>query len=158
MQQSSTSRNELYKDMCKWMVYGNIPWFKLQMPEFQSFLKKCCKQHISDQSTLRKHYLPICYEETLENIRGNTGDAFMQVAVYKTMDSVGCFIENLVAGKLDTEVPSNPHLICSKVLHHTNHFTVARSVNDGLKTLWSTRVHEEKVLFCIQMLRHTSIC
>jgi hypothetical protein len=24
--------------------------------------------------------------------------------------------------------------------------------------LWSTRVHEEKVLFCIQMLRHTSIC
>jgi hypothetical protein len=44
------------------------------------------------------------------------------------MHSVGRFIVNLVAGKLDTEVPSNLHLICFKVLHHTNHSRV-----DGLK-------------------------
>jgi hypothetical protein len=56
------------------MVFANIPWFKLQMPKFWSFLEKYCKQHIPDQSTLWKHYLPICYEDTLENIRGNTGD------------------------------------------------------------------------------------
>jgi hypothetical protein len=82
------------------------------MPKFQYFLEMYCKQHIPDQSTLQKHYLPICYEETLENINGNIGDASIQVAVDKTMESVGCFIENLVAGKLDTEVPFNPHLIC----------------------------------------------
>jgi hypothetical protein len=57
-----------------------------------------------------------------------------------------CFIANLVAGKLDIEVSSNPHLICSRVLCHTNHSTVARFVNDGLRVLWSNRVHEEKVL------------
>jgi hypothetical protein len=55
-------------------------------------------------------------------------------------------IAKLVAGKLDTEVPSSPHLICSKVLHHTNYSTVSRFVNDGLKMLWPTGVHEEKVL------------
>jgi hypothetical protein len=49
------------------------PWFKLQIPEFRSFLEKYCKQHIPDQSKLRKHYLPICCEETLENIRGKIG-------------------------------------------------------------------------------------
>jgi hypothetical protein len=65
-----------------------------------------------DQSTLRKHYLPICYEETMENIGGNTGDAFIWVD--ETTDPMGCFIENLVADNLDTEVPSNSHLICSK--------------------------------------------
>jgi hypothetical protein len=59
------------------MVSMNIPWFKLQMPESWSFLEKYCKQHIPDQSTLQKHNLPICYEETLENIRGNIGDAFI---------------------------------------------------------------------------------
>jgi hypothetical protein len=51
------------------------------------------------------------------------------VAVDETTDSVNRFITNCVAGKLDIEVPSNPHLICSKVLHHTNHSTVARFVS-----------------------------
>jgi hypothetical protein len=49
-------------------------------------------------------------------------------------------------GELDVEVPCNPHLICSKVLHHTNHSTAARFVNDGLKVLWPAGVHEKKVL------------
>jgi hypothetical protein len=48
--------------MCNWMVSANISRFKLQMPKFRSFLEKRCKQ--PGQSTLRKHYLPICYEET----------------------------------------------------------------------------------------------
>jgi hypothetical protein len=51
-----------------------------------------------------------------------------------------------VAGKLYPEVPSNPHSICSKVLHRTIHSTVERFVNDGLKVLWLAGVHEEKVL------------
>jgi hypothetical protein len=71
IQQSSASRNKFFKDMCNWMVSVNIPWFKLQMPKFRSFWGKYYKQHIPDQLTLRKHYLLICYEETLENIRGN---------------------------------------------------------------------------------------
>jgi hypothetical protein len=58
----------------------------------------------------------------------------------------GRFIANLVAGKSDTEVPSNPHLICSKVLRHTNHSTVARFVNDGPKLLWPAIIQEETVL------------
>jgi hypothetical protein len=32
------------------------------------------------------------------------------------------------------------------VLEHTNHSTVARFVNDGLKVLWPQSVQEEKVL------------
>jgi hypothetical protein len=56
------------------------------------------------------------------------------------------FITNLVAGKLHIEVSSNPRLIYSKVLDHTNHFTLARFVNDGRKMLWPTRIHEEKAL------------
>jgi hypothetical protein len=62
------------------------------------------------------------------------------------MDSMAHFIVNLVAGKLHIEVPSNLHLNCLKVLHHTNHSTLARFVNDGFKVLWPTGVHEEKVL------------
>jgi hypothetical protein len=105
------------------------------MPKFWSFLKKYCKQHIPDQSTFRKHYLLIYYEETLENTGGNIGDSFIWVFVDETTDSVGRFTANLVAGKLDIKVPSNPHLICSKVLHHANHSTIARFVYDGHKSV-----------------------
>jgi hypothetical protein len=53
----------------------------------------------------------------------------------------------LVAGKLGIEDPSNTHLICSNVMHHTNHFNFARFVNDALKVLLPTSgVHDEKVL------------
>jgi hypothetical protein len=114
------------------------------MPEFWSFLEKHCKQHTPDQSTIQKHYLPICYEETLENIKGNIGDAVIWVAADEK-NSVGCFIKNLVAGKLVTSVPSNPRLICSEVLHHIDHSTVARFVNDGLGVSWPTEAHKEKV-------------
>jgi hypothetical protein len=68
------------------------------------------------------------------------------LAVDETTHSVGRFIANLVAGKLYNEVPSNPHLISSKVLHHTNYSTAARFVNDGLTALWPIGVHKEKVL------------
>jgi hypothetical protein len=59
---------------------------------------------------------------------------------------MGKFISNLVAGKLDNKVASNQYFICCKVLDHTNHFTVARSVNDGLTILWLTGVQEGKTL------------
>jgi hypothetical protein len=73
--------------MCNWMVSANIPWFKLQMAEFRSFLEKYCKQHIPHQSTLGKHYLPTCYKETLENIRRYIGDAVVWLPVDETMES-----------------------------------------------------------------------
>jgi hypothetical protein len=83
----------------------------------------------------------------VENIRGNIGDAFIRVSVVETADSMGRFITNLMAGKLNIEIPSNPHFICSEVLHHINHSTVARFVNDGLEVLWPPGVYEKKVLF-----------
>jgi hypothetical protein len=52
-----------------------------------------------------------------------------------------------MAEVLDIEVSSTPHLICSKVLLHISHSTVARFANDGFKLLWPAGVHEEKVLF-----------
>jgi hypothetical protein len=66
--------------------------------------------------------------------------------VDEKIDPVGRFIANFLAVKLDIEVPSNPHLIFFKVLHHTNHSTAARFVNDVLKMLWYIRVHEKVLI------------
>ena len=55
-------------------------------------------------------------------------------------------IASLVVGKLDPETPSTPHLIFSRLLQQTNHATIARFVNDGLKVLWPEGIQAEKVL------------
>jgi hypothetical protein len=63
----------------------------------------------------------------------------LEVPLYRLLwpkqriDYVGCFIANLMAGKLDIKVPSDPHLICSKVLNHANQSTVARFQNGEIK-------------------------
>jgi hypothetical protein len=48
----------------------------------------------------------------------------------QNMTSMDCFLANLVAGKLNTEVLSNPYLMSSEVLDHINHSTLIRFVND----------------------------
>jgi hypothetical protein len=68
------------------------------------------------------------------------------VTVDEAMDFMSCLNMSLVAVKLDIEVLSNSHMICFKVLAHTDHSTVARFVRDGLKVLRTTGVHGEKVL------------
>jgi hypothetical protein len=74
---------------------------------------------------------------------GNIGGAFIWIVVDETTDSVDPFFANLLAGKLDFEVPSNPHLACYKVLYHVHNSTVARFMNERLKLLWPTGIHGE---------------
>lgn len=146
MQQSLSGRNAFFQDLCRAMVAANIPWYKLQVPEFRSFLQKYCGQQIPDESTLRKNYLHFCYEDALSSVRNYIGNYHVWIAVDETTDVTGRYIANLVVGKLDPDEPSKPFLICSKVLERTNHATVARFVNDGMKVLWPDGVQEEKVL------------
>lgn len=145
-QQSSSSNSEFYKDMALAMIAANVPWYKLQVPQFKSFLEKYFKRNIPDESTLRKNYLNVCYIETLEKIRADIGDSYIWIGVDETTDAVGCYIANLIVGKLDSENPAKPYLIYCKPLEQTNHSTVARFINDGLKVLWPNGVKEEKVL------------
>jgi hypothetical protein len=49
-------------DLCAALVVPNIPWNKLQIPEFKNFLEKYTVKHIPDESTLKKNYLGPCYD------------------------------------------------------------------------------------------------
>ena len=71
--------------------------------------------------------------------------SYTHLDVYKRQ-AVGRYIANFIVGKLDSENPAKPYLIYCKPLDQTNHSTVARFINDGLKVLWPNGVKEEKVL------------
>jgi hypothetical protein len=143
MQQESGIRNEFFKDLCHAVVAADTPWYKFQVPKFLSFFEKYCKKQVPDESTLRKNYLHACYQETIVNIREEIGESYIWVAVDETTDVLGRFVANLILGKLDPEALSKSFFILSKVPEHTDHSTVARFVNDGLKVLWPESVQEE---------------
>jgi hypothetical protein len=105
---------------------------------------------IPDESTLRKNDLDACYQETIFNIREEIGDSYIWVALDETTDVLGCFVAKLIVGKLDPEAPCRSFQIFSKVLEQTNHSTVARFVNNGLKILRPQVYRRKRCLCCIQ--------
>jgi hypothetical protein len=53
-------KKQFLRSMCKWIVSANIAWFKLQMPEFRSFLGKVLQAKYSrpvNTSKIKSAYL-----------------------------------------------------------------------------------------------------
>lgn len=52
-------------------------------------------------------------------------------------------------GILKSNTPTRPFLLTCKFLKNTNHSTITRFINDGLKFLWSLGGNDEKVLLML---------
>jgi spore coat protein CotF len=53
---------------------ADIPLKKIENPSFRAFLEKYCNQHIPHDTTVRKTYVDVIYEETMSKIRDETTD------------------------------------------------------------------------------------
>jgi hypothetical protein len=127
------SRHDVFSlDLCEAMLAANLPWYKLQCPKFKEFLAKYCNRSIPDESTIRKQYLPICYNNILTQIRSDIGQCSVWIAVDETTDTKGRYVANIIVGKLCSDEPAVPHLLAVKFLDKTNHATIARFVNDSM--------------------------
>jgi len=141
--------NYFNKDLCLALVAANIPWYKMQVPPFRTFLEKYTGKHIPDESALRKNYLEPCYYNTLTKIKNEIGENNIWIAVDETTDTNGRYVANLLVGILKSNTPTRPFLLTCKVSEKTNHSTVARFINDGLKLLWPLGGNDEKVLLML---------
>lgn len=137
-----------FEDLCHAMVASGIPLWNLQKTPFKDFLAKYTNNKIPDESTLRKNYLPICYNKTIEKIKNELVDNYLYLIVDETTDPRGIYVANLLVGVLSPNGPKNPFLVCSKHLEKTNYETICRFINDGLKFI-STGSIENKVLLFI---------
>ncbi|KAE9534007.1 hypothetical protein AGLY_008743 [Aphis glycines] len=88
---------------------SNIPWNKLQIPEFKNFLEKYTGKHIPDESTLRKNYLGPCYDNVIIAIREVIGNSDIWIAVDELTDTNGRYIANLIVGILKHDTPATIH-------------------------------------------------
>uniref|UniRef100_A0A2S2PVX4 DUF659 domain-containing protein n=1 Tax=Sipha flava TaxID=143950 RepID=A0A2S2PVX4_9HEMI len=139
------SGNIFNEDFCSALIVANIPWNKLQIPEFKNFLEKYTGKHIPDESILRKNYLGPCYNNVINAIREIIGNSDIWIAVDETTDTNGRYIANLLVGVLECDTPSQPYLLACKELPKTNHSTVSRFINDSLKILWSAGGNDENL-------------
>ena len=122
-----------------------IPFHQLNNEVCRKFLKKyCTNQIIPEESTIRKNYLSNIYVEVLGEIRADLSNDLIWISADETTDSCGRYIANLIVGKLSKE-PSIPHLVACKVLEKTNHSTIARFINDSIKSLFPDYSMDEKI-------------
>jgi hypothetical protein len=96
------------------LVSPNIPLHKVEVTSFRKFLEKYTTHPISTESTLRKNYLPSCYEVTINKIRNRVRKNKIWVSIDETSDVDGRFVANFV-GTRKHEQPVEIFLLVCQV-------------------------------------------
>lgn len=78
-------------------------------PNFRKFLEKYTDRKETDESTLRKNYLPDLYEKTLADIRENISNGPIWVSIDETVDIKGRYIANIVVAKMNSDCASKSY-------------------------------------------------
>ncbi|PSN53697.1 hypothetical protein C0J52_02227, partial [Blattella germanica] len=128
--------SEYYADLCKAFLSSDIPSYKLKSPELRTSLTKYTNFETPAESTLRKLYVPACYEQMLGKISAECENK-------KNMGKHGRItwkVGNVVVGALENnEILSKQcFLLACREISASNHVTMARLFNESLQLLWLT--------------------
>ena len=139
--------SEFNKNLCGAFVSAGIPLYKLKNRQLKEFLEHYTKQIVPDESTLRKNYVPIMYQQSLEEIRTKIGENYIWVALDETTDVCGRYVANFVVGVLAAEEERcQSYLLTLDVLPKVNHSTSAIFFNEALSLLWPSGIKYDKIL------------
>jgi hypothetical protein len=118
-------------------VSADIPLFKINNREVRNFLLKYTQTDPPDESSLRKHYLPECYEETLNKIRVLCGKENIWVSIDETADASESKFANVVIGVLKNDQrnlsSAMQRNVCSESHNSSNNEAMQGRWPDGVK-------------------------
>jgi hypothetical protein len=125
-------------DLCKAFVSADIPLFKINNPNVRNFLLKYTQTDPTEESILRKNYVPKCYEETWNKVRVLCGKDNIWVSIGEITNASGRKVANIVIGVLknDQTLSEKSFLLSCKEMSAVNHITIARVFNEAVQTLW----------------------
>lgn len=126
------------QDFTLFLICCNIPWFRVNQPQFRSFFNKYLQPQykLPEESVLRKKYLGMLFQETLTDIRQVTHNKKLWICIDETLDGVGRSVANVIVQPLSAMASSKPYLIACRVMTVVNAKEVARLVTESLKLLW----------------------
>lgn len=90
------NRSEYFLDLTRTFLSCNIPLNKLENPAFSKFLEKYTNKQTPDRSTLRKNYVSIFYDETIQMIRSYVENKKLWVSIDETTDANGRYVANVI--------------------------------------------------------------
>ncbi|PSN35166.1 hypothetical protein C0J52_23486 [Blattella germanica] len=142
-----------YADLCKAFLSPDIPLYKLKSPELRTFLTKYTNFETPAESTLRKLYVPACYEQMLEKIRARAEcqNKKIWVSMDESPDSTGRKVGKVVVGALENnEIVSKRYFqLACREISASNHVTMAHLFNESLQLIWLNGVKFDNVLLLL---------
>jgi hypothetical protein len=91
---------------------------------FWYFLEQHTGNSIPDESTLRKNYIPQCYDDDIRRIRESIRGKKIFVSIEETSDVEGRYIANVIIGTMVIGRPGKILLLTTESLDSINHSTI----------------------------------
>ena len=148
-QNTDNSFSSFNLDLCHALVSANIPIWKLENTEFNTFLEKYTGHVVPHESTIRKIYVDRHYLTTMEKIRQTVGDKKLWLSVDECTDASGRQIATAIIGTLEVDNESNIFLLNSTQLERTNSITIAQFITSSLSLLWPISIKYDKILLLV---------
>jgi hypothetical protein len=141
------STDNFCNDLCEAFVAANIPLSKLQNPVLKRFLQKYTNRFVPDESTLRKNYVPNCYNKVMKSIENRVSNNYLWVSADETTNILGRCVTNIIIGTLHPTLPYTPYLIATKMSTRIN-AEMSKFINESLNSvLKSDRNCQNTILF-----------
>jgi hypothetical protein len=147
--QVSGKKSKFNLDMCNAFIAADIPLHKLQNPSLRKFLESNMNQTIPCESTLRKTYVDLSYDDAVANIRSQVGNHNIWISVDEATDATGRFVANTFIGTMESGEVSKMFLLNSEELQKTDSSTVCQAVVQALTILWPEGIQHSRVLLLV---------
>lgn len=142
----SVTREETFKkDLIKMLVKCNIPIYKVTNKHFKEFIANHCGKLTPDESTLRKNYLHILYQESLSEMRVEIGSNWIYLQVDESTDSSDRPVVSVIVGNLNGLKPRSFLLDLVYLNSSPNSSLICQAINDALRILWPEKIHYDRV-------------
>ncbi|KAL4090343.1 hypothetical protein QTP88_025200 [Uroleucon formosanum] len=160
---SNTSKKLSFNlKLCQTLLLANILLNKLNNEHFRKFLEKYIKVDIPDESTLRKNYVELCYNDTMQKIRDYIGNKKIWASMDETTDVEGRYVVNVIIGTLELVNAGKILLLHTDVLEKANNSTIAKVFDKSmfilspLGTLHGLKCFQYRTLKQTQLLKFFS--
>lgn len=132
--------NQFNMDLCKTFLEANIPLKKTGHPSLVRFMENYTGKSMPNESTLRKTYVPLLYDECMEKMQAKAKDKYIWASIDETTDSENRLVTNFIFGILDDAENSPEHgkcyLLNMEAVDAADASNMAAFFNRSLSLLW----------------------
>lgn len=146
--EAAGKQSQFSLELCNAFVSSSIPLWKLENPVLKDFLQKYTKENVPSESSIRKNYIDVVYNQRIDSIRKAVGDHYVWCSIDETTDVTGRYVVNFIVGTLNSE-NSQIFLLLSDVVEATNSSTIAQVFTKALTVLWPSGIRHSRVLLLV---------